>query len=179
MLLGFSAFFLPFKTFPTIFTKIQNTKPDCVTKIEEREVRGDSMRGLVDTGEQVQLLFGYYKCNEVERWDIVAYNFAGDDVPIIKTIHGIPGDVFKITRGVDLYWRLVINDEIQKTSEAKEYFFDENTKKMLSLYEESYHGIIPEDAYLILGNVVTGSVDSSRFGLVGKQDILAKVIVEK
>lgn len=137
------------------------------------------MAGAIAEGESVKLLFGYYTCNEVLRDDFIAYDYGGRETPLVKQVRGIPGDVFKIVQDADLYWRLAINNEIQKTSEGKEYLFDENTKKMLSLYEDSYRGLIPENAYLILGNVVTGSVDSSRFGLVGKQDILAKVIVEK
>jgi len=47
---------------------------------------------------------------------------------------------------------------------------------MLSLYERDYKGVIPKNAYLILGNLVEGSLDSSRFGLVGKSDFLGKVV---
>jgi len=47
---------------------------------------------------------------------------------------------------------------------------------MLSLYEKSYNGIIPEKSLLILGNVIEGSQDSIQFGLVGQSDILGKII---
>ena len=46
---------------------------------------------------------------------------------------------------------------------------------MLSLYERDYQGKIPEDAYLVLGDNINGSLDSRNFGLIGKQDILGKV----
>jgi type IV secretory pathway protease TraF len=55
---------------------------------------------------------------------------------------------------------------------------DERGYRVLSLYEKDYKGIIPEDAYLILGNLPQGSLDSSHFGLVGKKDILGKVRVK-
>jgi len=46
---------------------------------------------------------------------------------------------------------------------------------MLSLYERDYKGVIPENAYLLLGNRASGSVDSTTFGLVDKSGIVAKV----
>ena len=46
---------------------------------------------------------------------------------------------------------------------------------MLSLYEENYKGVIPENAYLILGNLSGGSLDITHFGFVNKKDILGKV----
>jgi hypothetical protein len=55
---------------------------------------------------------------------------------------------------------------------------DDQGYRLLSLYEKDYKGIIPEDAYLILGNLPQGSLDSSHFGLVGKKDILGKVSVK-
>jgi len=41
---------------------------------------------------------------------------------------------------------------------------------MLSLYE----GIIPEGAYLIFGNLVTGTLDSTQYGLVSIEGIIGK-----
>jgi hypothetical protein len=37
--------------------------------------------------------------------------------------------------------------------------------------------VIPKDAYLILGNLPNGTIDSSAFGLVAKTDILGRVFV--
>jgi type IV secretory pathway protease TraF len=65
-----------------------------------------------------------------------------------------------------------------KNSQNQPYILDERGYRVLSLYEKDYKGIIPEDAYLILGNLPQGSLDSSHFGLVGKKDILGKVRVK-
>jgi type IV secretory pathway protease TraF len=46
---------------------------------------------------------------------------------------------------------------------------------MLSLYEDDCSEGIPQNTYLILGNLTSGSLDSSRFGLIDKSDILGKV----
>jgi len=46
---------------------------------------------------------------------------------------------------------------------------------MLSLYEKDYHGVIPENTYLLLGEVTSGSLDSTRFGLIDKSSVLGKI----
>ena len=47
---------------------------------------------------------------------------------------------------------------------------------MLSLYEDDYKNSIPQNTYLILGNLVEGSLDATRFGFVDKGDILGKAV---
>ena len=47
---------------------------------------------------------------------------------------------------------------------------------MLSLYENDYKNSILQNTYLILGNLVEGSLDATRFGFVNKGDILGKVV---
>lgn len=149
---------------------------DCIVKNEERVVSGESMEGLIGDGDRVTLEIGYYACHDIARGDIVAYNYAQRDAPIIKKVFGVPGDSFEIRKAPDSSYRIVINGEAQKTSDGAEYTLDERSSKMLQLYEKEYRGKIPESAYLILGNVAWGSIDSTRFGLVGKTDIVARVL---
>ena len=47
---------------------------------------------------------------------------------------------------------------------------------MLELYINDYQGVIPANAYLILGNQAEGSLDSIRFGLIGKEGIVGKIV---
>lgn len=143
-------------------------------KTENRIVRGDFLLGLTEPNQTVKVLFGYYSCNKIERGDIVAYNYAGDPNPIIKIVRGIPGDKFSLQK-TEGGWNIIINGETVKNSKGEPYGLSESGSKMLLLYERDYKGIIPADAYLILGNLASGSLDSSRFGLVGEQDILGKV----
>ena len=141
---------------------------------EEKIVRGDSMSGIVESGTVVKILSGYYECNEVKRGDIVIYNFAGDTNPIIKIVKGISGDKFSFQKNGS-GWFIFINGKKVENAQNQAYFLDEKAYNRLSLYEHDYKGVIPKDAYLIFGNVVSGSVDSTHFGLVGKEDILGKV----
>jgi signal peptidase I len=147
---------------------------DCPTKTEERIVRGNSLSGLIEPGQTIEILLGYYDCNIVKRGDIVVYNYAGDINPIIKVVKAISGDSFQMKKA-GVGWNILINNEIVKNSQNQPYIIDESGYKMLSLYINDYKGVIPENAYLILGNLTGGSLDSTRFGLIDKSDILGKV----
>jgi hypothetical protein len=136
------------------------TKDQCLFDIQERIVRGDSLSGLIEAGEGVKIDFGFYACNEIRREDIVM---------------GLPGDKFNFQQSGD-YWQLLINEEIVRNSFGEVYKFNEHSYNLLNLYVKDYEGIMPADTYLILGNLTNGSLDSSRFGLVAKGDILGKVV---
>lgn len=146
----------------------------CITNISKNIVMGDSLNGVLYHGDCVILYENYYSCNNIKKGDIVAYSFSGNDNPIIKIIKGIPGDNFKINLTKD-GWKILINFKVLKNSNNKSYKFNNNDVKMLKLYANDYP-IIPENTYLIMGNKEFGTLDSSRFGLVSKDDILGKVV---
>ena len=153
-----------------------NKKNECVKRIEQFTVLGNSMSPFIKNGQVVMALFGYYECNPVERNDVILFSYAGEDNPLIKFVKGIPGDLFFLKRDID-FSNLYINNSVVVNTEGVAYRLDNQGYTMLSLYEHDYRGVIPQNAYLILGNSPTGSLDSERFGLVGKTDILAKVIL--
>lgn len=148
---------------------------DCVSEERPLKVRGNSLAGLVEDGAVLKILMGYYKCHPVERDDIIVYNYPGGD-PLVKIAKGISGDKFQLKESAAGCWNILINDKIIKNSQNLPYCISEQGYRMLSLYEKDYSGVIPQDAYLILGNSTGGSLDSTRFGLVGKNDILGKAI---
>jgi signal peptidase I len=119
-------------------------------------------------------LWGYYACHEVMRDDIVFLDYAGNENPLIKIVKGIPGDTFSFNKH-DLY----INEKLLTNSEGRSYHFDRDAKNLLSIYMHDYNNVIPQDVYLVLGNKPGGSLDSTRFGLVNKIDILGKAVVSK
>jgi len=147
---------------------------DCFIEEEERIVRGSSLSPLIKSEQTIKVLFHYYDCNEIKNDDIVLFNYAGNRNPLIKIVKGISGDKFEL-REAEGGWNIIVNNKIVKNSEGKPYLISGNTYKMLSLYERDYKGVIPENAYLLLGNNTSGSVDSTRFGLVDKSGIIAKV----
>lgn len=152
------------------------TDRQCLIKVEERIVRGNSLAPLIKPGEKVKALFGYYHCHKIEREDIILYSYPGNNVPLIKVVKGIPEDSFELEKIDNKGWYILINGNVLKNSEGIPYLISGNRYKMLALYQRDYQGRIPEGAYLLLGNLPSGSTDSTCFGLVGKQGILAKVV---
>jgi signal peptidase I len=147
---------------------------NCEIKEEKIVVRGNSLEPLIKDGQEVRALIGYYDCNEIKRDDIVLYFYVGSKEPLIKIVKGIPGDKFALEKTME-GWHILINGKVLVNSEGKPYLISERGYKVLSLYEKDYKNTIPEDAYLILGNLPTGSFDSTEFGLVGRKEILGKV----
>jgi len=93
---------------------------------------------------------------------------------LLKVVKGIPGDKFELKETTG-GWNIFINGQIVRNFENEPYVISGNGYKMLSLYERDYKGIIPQNAYLLLGNTSFGSVDSTKFGLVDRSGIIAKV----
>lgn len=146
-------------------------------KAEFLEVRGNSLAPLVKPGQTIRLLYGYYDNRAVKRGDIVAYNFSGNLAPIIKIVKAIPGDMWQLRKSKGSYL-IVVNNRPLKNSEGRLYRIPESDIKMLKLYAKDYP-TLPEGVYLILGNQTSGSLDSSRFGLINKIDIIGRVEILK
>jgi signal peptidase I len=144
-------------------------------EIDEREVRGTSLTGLIEPGSIVRIVVDYYRTHEPRIGDVVAYNYAGNDVPVIKVVKGKPGDSFHLKQDGSV-WRIYINESVVTTSDGTPYAMDARQHRMLSLYERDYGGVVPPEAYLIMGNLPRGTTDSSRFGLVSRQDFVGKVL---
>ncbi|MFH0912876.1 MAG: signal peptidase I [Candidatus Omnitrophota bacterium] len=143
-------------------------------RIGERTVRGNSLQGLIEDGQSVKILFGYYNYYPVNVGDVVIYKFAGNKAPIIKIVKAKEGDKFHLEEA-EGGWHILVNNKIVRNSCNQPYLLDQSAYRMLSLYEKDYQGIIPPNAYLLLGNLVGGSSDSTRFGLVDRSNILGKV----
>jgi len=147
---------------------------DCLIETEEMIVHGNSLDPLIKPEQTIKALFGYYDCHKIKRGDIILFDYAGNKNFVIKIVKGISGDKFEL-KETEGGWNIIVNNQIVRNSEDKPYLISGNAYKMLSLYENDYKGLIPENAYLLLGNRISGSVDSTTFGLVDKSSIIAKV----
>lgn len=132
-------------------------------------VEGSSMSPLIRDVEELIEQVGYYNCNQVQRGDVITYNYSGNENLLIKQIKAVENDTFEY-RNKKIY----INNQTLKNSVGDEYVID---SKMLKLYADSYP-IIPKDTYLILGDNTKSSLDSSEFGLVDISDIVGRVVLE-
>lgn len=149
--------------------KKEPPSPPCLTKTQTLLINGSSLSPLLENNSEITALLNHYSCHEIERNDLVLYKYSGNKNPLIKIARGIPGDRFEI-KDDNIY----INTTLLKNSENNPYILDSRAKTMLSLYINDYKGIIPKDTYLLLGNQTSGSLDSTRFGLVSRDDILGK-----
>jgi len=156
--------------------QLQPTASNCPIKIEEKIVRGNSMDPFIKNGQTITVLKGYYNCHKVKRNDIILLHYAGNKNPLIKIVKAIPGDNWHLENSNGCYY-IIVNGNIAKNSEGKDYCLSEKKAKMLQLYASDYP-IIPQNAYLVLGNEVEGSMDSTRFGLLGKDNIIGKVKIQ-
>src|SRR5436190_6553097 len=156
--------------FPLLFSLLQ--QPDSgntsCCKFQKMKVEGTSMEGIVSNGDTVLVAKGYYECNEVKRNDLVIYHYGGMKIPLIKAVYGMPGDSIRVEGE-----HILINGNVVLISNGTPYVADSGALKIIKLYEQSYQGIIPKGAYLILGNR-SGTTDSGRFGFAGKQDIIGR-----
>jgi len=131
------------------------------------------MEPFIKSGDTVSAIYDYYDCNDILRDDVVLYDYAGNKSLLIKSVKAIPGDRWEL-KEVNNGYEIVVNNESVLNFEKEPYLISSNSAKMIELYINDYP-IIPNDTYLLLGNKIGGTLDSTKFGLVGKNDIKAKV----
>jgi len=154
----------------------ESDKIECTVDSKTVIVNGYSMYPFLDSGKEITALYGYYDCNSVSRNDIVLYAYSGNKNLLIKFIRAVPGDRWNL-KEVDGNYEIAVNDISIVNSEGKKYSIQESSVKMLELYIKDYP-VIPENTYLLLGDQISGSMDSTRFGLVGKKEIMAKIEIK-
>lgn len=108
---------------------------------------------------------------------MVVYSYAGHLAPLLKVVHGVPGDRIELQRQTD-WWRLIINGKQAHNSLNEPYRLNSHAQKIISLYIHDYKGVIPKDSFLILGNLSDGTLDSTRFGLIHKNDLLGRAVIK-
>ena len=126
-------------------------------------IRGASMAPCLQNGQKVEVR---YKDFEISKDSIVV--FKHKNKTITKRVVALPNDKFSIMKK-DKCYQLKINNKVQKTLSEKNYCFE---RKMISYLSEAYKNKIPKLSYLVLGEVPSGSEDSSLFGLIEKKQII-------
>lgn len=158
----------------------QNADPDCIITPEQKTIRGDSMHPRFEADEEIIALTNFYDCNEVQRDDIVLISYPGNEKPLIKFIRGLPGDDYAFSEiGAETekkHWHLSLNGETLQNSAGEPYVFNQETKKEIQKYQDVYGNSIPESRYLVMGDDPRGSMDSTQFGLMSKNTVIAKVV---
>jgi signal peptidase I len=168
-------FWLKNKDSSQLINDNQLIEKDCVSKIEEKIVSGTSLAGILESGTKIKILYDYYQCHEAQREDIIVFQPDLELNPVVKIIKGLPGDKLAM-QGDGNNWNILVNEEILRTSTGDAYQVNDNAFQMLSLYIRDYQGKIPPKAHLLLGNTISGSLDSTKYGLIDFSDIIGKVV---
>jgi signal peptidase I len=153
---------------------------DAQCQITEKkfEVRGVSLSGVLESGTTIDVWLNYYQCHQVKRGDLVLYKINPQIDPIVKIVKGIPGDNIRLENGDGKFWNILVNDKVLTVSQGEPYQINEKAVDLIGLYIKDYHGVIPLKSYLLMGNMVSGSVDSTRFGLVDISDIIGRAVAD-
>ncbi len=92
-------------------------------------------------------------------------------LPLIKALRGLPGDDFSMQAD-----QIVVNGRVLINSEGLPYRLSMARVGMLNVYARDYQGVIPPDTFLVMGEVPSGSTDSSVFGLVSRDAIIGRAL---
>jgi signal peptidase I len=178
---GFFVYFSFFQEKEVISTKKdfqEKSAFSCENDIveETKTIRGDSMYPLFKDGEEVMALMGHYECFPIEHGDVVLIEYAGNNTPLIKRVHGLPGNTFSFFETGDGLYGMRVNEQEVKNSEGKSYRFSEESIQEMVKYGKAYNYHIPQGRYLLLGETLSGSMDATRFGFLNKGVFLGKVV---
>lgn len=153
----------------------QLSRSSCPYEKEDWKVNGSSLHNLIENGDSIQIARGYYECRTVQRGDVVMINHASSRNPLIKIVHAIPGDTWDLVVKETGY-AIVVNGKETKTTTGEPYRIAKERIGVLELYKHDYGETIPEDTYLVLGNIPGGTLDSTSFGLITASEISGKVL---
>lgn len=138
-------------------------------------IRGTSMVGLYAPGRVVLAEYGYYACHEVGRGEVALIRRPARSEPIIKSILVLPGDRFRL-QGDASGATLWVNEQELRVLGREVYRFSGRAFRMLQLYVKSFHGVMPPDTYFVFGTSPTGSLDSTQFGPVTREMLVARIV---
>lgn len=150
----------------------------CRERLESMVVQGSALHGIMYGGQTVFADYNHYRCHTIERGHIVLYESIGHDTLLPIIVKGIPGDTWEL-RPTDGGHHIVVSGETLRNSFDEPYLLNESKARLLDLYVRDYKGVIPAGAFLLLGNLPQGAMDSTQFGLVSDRQIKARVVLLK
>lgn len=153
----------------------------CVKQTQILPVNDEHMTGVADKGTNVSIYDDFYNCNEVKHGDLVYYRFSDQIEPVVRVVHGIPGDRYSLTENADKKgsWFISVNGQNVKAQTGEDYLIESNTVPPLKTYELSRGGILGPDEYILLSAKPPGLSDSSNLGLINKKNLVGRVVLKK
>lgn len=169
LLLVFVVFLLYWRTYENKEI-IKNIDQSNIRKVV---VKGFSMTPYISAGAELEADYSYQNKNKkIKRDDVVVANYKNSfKKDLIKFVKVVPGDHFHVDEEKNI---LYINGQPMIDSEGNIMFLRKTG--MISLYERSFGGVMPENIFFIFGNQ-PNSIDSTRFGPVPRGKIEAKILL--
>ncbi len=159
----------------TIYKIKSNSYKSCQTFAQNILVQGNSMSELFVPNQQVTATMNYYQCHEVQRGDIVLVKKENENQILIKYVALIPGDHFYI-QGFQNGFHLIVNNNILLTPKGRPYLFNKSSERVWSYFQKNNSEIVGPKEYFVLGTNSDGSLDSSHFGPVSKEELIGRVL---
>lgn len=129
-------------------------------------VDGDSMQPTFQHGDVVILA----KQGDVDRFRTIVFRHATTDYLMIKRVIGMPGDTLELRDDV-----LYINEEPYEEPYVYDAPFMTQQTADFTLQSMAHVDVVPENAYVVLGDYRLKSRDSRHFGLVYAEDVVGVV----
>ncbi len=130
-----------------------------------QQVIGPSMTPYLNNQDVLLLNKLVFKFREPARFEVVTFQHE-DGQFLVKRVIGLPGEKIEYKNSL-----LYINDVLME-----EQFLVNTETGDLSLEKFDY-SVIPDDMYLVLGDNRENSLDSRKFGLITKDDLIGKPFV--
>ncbi|MEX0298687.1 MAG: S26 family signal peptidase [Kordiimonas sp.] len=135
-------------------------------KTIETTIMGDSMQGILFDGQKVTVYTP--ACGAFERYDHMLFTHEETPNAVVKQLWGLPGDIIEVNRNGSF----TINGVKALTPFKRDYRLVGAARTRFKKLEGK-----PIDGYILLGHSgiemgSTGSLDSGRFGLIPKENII-------
>ena len=149
----------------------------CVQEQKTFQMEDTYLAGLIDKGETLKALIGFYNCNPVQHGDLVYFRISPPINPVVRIVHGLPGDRFELIKGSEEeHWNIKINGHLIMSGETP-YFIKSRHTPPLKTYEMARNGKLGKGEYIILSNVPPGLSDSSNLGIIKKSSFEGRVLI--
>lgn len=144
----------------------------CIDKIRKFRIEGTSLVPLIQPRQVVETVAP--NCaGTIMTGDIILFRSGAHKSPIIKQVRGIRGDTFSMSGA-----NIILNGSVLTNTLGAPYVLSKGRAQMIALYERDFGGVIPPDAYLVLGTMTGGGLDSTRLGLISHSDVIGVVSME-
>lgn len=149
----------------------------CVTDQKMITMQDADLSGLVEKGDVLKVLIGYYNCNDINDGDLVYFRISPPIEPVVKIVYGLPGDTFEVMEtDIEAEWHIKINGSLVMAGD-RPYFIKSRHTPPLKTYQISRNGVLGKDEYIILSNVPPGLSDSSNLGIVKRKAFEGRVFI--